>query len=414
MSDMKLQRWRTLCYLQAILALEAFSAPILVIFYTSYAGFTFTQYSSIISLIFIFLWGLEVPAGAFADKYGRKLALVTGNLIYLAAMICLVGLGYLAPWWLIALLFACGSSLSSGAFQSMMFDVYAARGKDADFHTINARATSLSLLSAGIASICGGWLAARSLAFPMYADIGALTLLTLIFIVLLREPQHVCKGVSFQRSTLMAIVRTGVLGSLANKTLLTVILIAAVVFSCLRAGFNFYQPLLQTAGADVEALGWLFALFFCFSSFVAYVFSYIPKHALSSKLPCIVFILLFVASSIFLALPGASSSLGLVLLAIACHQIGRGMYPSYSTYLINRNIPSGSINRTTILSIASFVRALFSALLIWYASWLADSIGFSGAYVLLSGTSAFLIIVILFFGVEKNEPELAPIPPSRN
>jgi MFS family permease len=409
MTGKNLRKWRSLCYLQAALSLEAFSAPILIIFYTAYAGFTFAQYSSIISLIFVFLWVLEVPTGAFADRYGRKMALIAGNLVYLAAMICLVGLGHSAPWWLIALLFACGGSLSSGAFQSMMFDSYASEGRDADFHTVNARATSISLFSSGVASIVGGWLAARSLALPMYADIGVLAVLTLAFIAVLREPQSTrdARGL-----TLKAIIRTGVVGSLTNRALLTAILVAALVFACLRAGFNFYQPLLQASGASVETMGWLFAAFYGFSSLVAYAFSHIPKSALLSKLPGIAFIVLFAISAATLAFPMASSSIGLVLLAIACHQIGRGIYPSYSTYLINRNIPPGNLNRTTILSAASLVRAVLSASLIWCTGQVADSAGFSASFVFLSGVTASLIIVTLFFGILKNESELTPVAPA--
>ncbi|MBU9559030.1 MFS transporter, partial [Burkholderia multivorans] len=112
MSD-ELKRWRLLCYLQACLALEAFSAPVLVFFYTSYAGFTFAEYSSIISLIFVFLWVLEIPTGAFADRYGRKLALVTGNVVYFFAMYCLLRYGHQVAPWQIAFLFACGGGSSS-------------------------------------------------------------------------------------------------------------------------------------------------------------------------------------------------------------------------------------------------------------------------------------------------------------
>lgn len=119
MSNITLKRWRTLCYIQAVLSLEAFLAPVLIMFYTSYAGFTFEQYSAIIALIFVFLWMLEIPAGALADKYGRKRALIAGNGVYLSAMICLVMQSHSVPGWLIALLFAFGGSLSSSTFQSM-------------------------------------------------------------------------------------------------------------------------------------------------------------------------------------------------------------------------------------------------------------------------------------------------------
>jgi len=243
MGNITLKRWRTLCYVQAFFSLEAFSAPILIMFYTSYAGFTFEQYSAIIALIFIFLWILEIPAGALADQYGRKRALIAGNGVYLSTMVCLVMQGHSVPGWLIALLFAFGGSLSGGTFQSMMFDAYASAGRNEDFHTVNARATSISLISGAGAAILGGAMAARSLAFPMYADIGILALLTIIFCFLLQEPKIARSSQSSLRPGFSSIVRQGLGEIFSSKELFAGIAIVALVFSCLRAGFNFYQPL---------------------------------------------------------------------------------------------------------------------------------------------------------------------------
>jgi predicted MFS family arabinose efflux permease len=243
----------------------------------------------------------------------------------------------------------------------------------------------------------------------MYVDIGALALLTLVFTAVLREPRSARDG---RRLTLKAVIQTGVVGSLTNRALLMAIFVAAVVFACLRAGFNFYQPLLQASGSGVETMGWLFAAFYGFSSLVAYAFSHIPKSALVSKLPNIAFILLFSISAAALTFPMASSSTGLVLFAIVCHQIVRGMYPSYSTYLINRNVPPGNNDRTTILSAASLFRAVLSASLIWCAGQITDSAGFVMAFVFLSGVTASLLTVALLLGILINESELAQVPPA--
>ncbi|MGC2949006.1 MFS transporter [Burkholderia ambifaria] len=407
----ELKRWRHLCYLQAGLALEAFSAPVLVFFYTSYAGFTFAQYSSIISLIFVFLWMLEIPTGAFADRYGRKLALVTGNVVYFAAMFCLVHYGHQASPWLLALLFACGGALSNGAFQAMMFEAFAAHGRDADFHTVNARATSLSLVCGGAASVIGGWLASRSLAFPMYLDMGILAALTLSFALWLRVPAHEHRS---RRPGLVEIARDGIAASLSSRSLLVTILAAAITFACLRAGFNFYQPLLQESGADVETIGWLFAAMYGFSSAVAYAFSHIRKSALLSRVPSMIQILMFATAACVVAVPNAFASLGWVLLSIACHQAVRGMYPSYTAYLINRCLPAGAINRTTILSAASLVRAMCAAVFVWGSGMIAQRIGFANAFVALSACAAVLIGLISLFRGGVDDARIVPVSSSND
>ncbi|KVV58414.1 hypothetical protein WT27_22700 [Burkholderia territorii] len=407
----ELKRWRRLCYLQACLALEAFSAPVLVFFYTSYAGFTFAQYSSIISLIFVFLWLLEIPTGVLADRYGRKFALVTGNVVYFAAMVCLVRYGHRASPWLIAFLFACGGALSNGAFQAMMFDAFAACGRDADFHTVNARATSVSLLCGGAASVVGGWLASRSLAFPMYLDMGILAALTLAFALWIREPVYEHRP---RRPGLVEIARDGIATTISSRALLGAILVAAVTFACLRAGFNFYQPLLQDGGADVETIGWIFAAMYGFSSAAAYVFSHIRKSALLSRVPSTVLILLFAAAACVATVPNAFASLEWVLFSIACHQIVRGMYPSYAAYLINRCLPAGTTNRTTILSAASLVRAVCAAVFLWGSGMIAQRIGFASAFVMLSASTAVLIGLISLFRGDVDGERIVPVSPSND
>ncbi|AIO76833.1 MFS transporter [Burkholderia multivorans] len=410
MSD-ELKRWRLLCYLQACLALEAFSAPVLVFFYTSYAGFTFAEYSSIISLIFVFLWVLEIPTGAFADRYGRKLALVTGNVVYFFAMYCLLRYGHQVAPWQIAFLFACGGALSSGAFQAMMFDAFAACGRDADFHTVNARATSVSLLCSGAASVIGGWLASRSLALPMYLDMGVLVALTVSFALWIREPA--CEHRS-RRPALMEIARDGIAASVSSRPLLLTILVAAVTFASLRAGFNFYQPLLRDGGADVEAIGWIFAAMYGFSSAAAYAFSHIRKSVLLSRAPSMVLMLMFATAACAIAVPNAFASLGWVLLSIACHQTVRGMYPSYTAYLINRCLPAGAVNRTTILSAASLVRAICTAAFVWGSGVIAQRIGFASAFVIVSACAAALIGLISWFRGGVDDARIVPVSSSND
>ncbi|WP_175919546.1 MFS transporter [Burkholderia pyrrocinia] len=402
----ELTHWRRLCYLQACLALEAFSAPVLVLFYTSYAGFTFAEYSFVISLIFVFLWALEIPTGAFADRYGRKRALVAGNVVYLAAMFCLIQYGRALSPWVIAFLFACGGALSNGAFQSMMFDAYASRGREADFHTVNARATSLSLLCGGAASVMGGWLASRSLALPMYVDMGILLMSTLSFVAWLREPirEHPSR-----RPGIVDIAKDGAAVCISCRPLLIAILIGAVTFACLRAGFNFYQPLLQAGGADVEKIGWIFAAMYAFSAVTAYAFSHIRQSVLVSRAPSTAVILMFTTAAFLIAVPDTSISLAWALLAIACHQIVRGMYPSYTAYLINRSLPAGAVNRTTILSAASLVRAVCTALFVWMSGVAAERMGFAGAFIALSAFAAILVGTISLFRVDADDARITPV-----
>lgn len=257
-------------------------------------------------------------------------------------------------------------------------------------------------------------MAVHSLAFPMYADIGILALLTTIFCFLLQEPKIAQSSRSSLRPTFAAIVRQGLVEIFSSKELFVGIIIIAFVFSCLRAGFNFYQPLLQASGVGYEMMGWLFAGFAGFSSLVAYAFSHISKSALSSTLPWMIFVALFAVAAIVMIISGADASTGSVLVAIVCHQIARGMYPSYSTYLINLSIPAGSESRTTTLSAASLVRALFCAAFVWLSGLLSDVTDFANGFSCLSGGAALLIFAIAFLKGKRHRREISSIPSAGN
>ncbi|MFZ1180688.1 MAG: hypothetical protein WAN92_04085 [Herbaspirillum sp.] len=230
--------------------------------------------------------------------------------------------------------------------------------------------------------------------------------------VYLAAPFSRCR--SSLRPGFSSIVRQGLGEIFSSKELFAGIVIVALVFSRLRAGFNFYQPLLQASGVDYAAMGWLFAGFACLSSLVAYAFSHISKSALSSNLPWVIFVVLFAVAAIAMMIPGEAVSTGSVLVAIICHQIVRGMQPSYSTYLINLSIPVGSESRTTTLSAASLVRALFCAAFVWLSGLLSDVTNFANGFSFLSSGTALLICVIAFLKAKKHRHEISSVPPAGN
>lgn len=403
MVDLNIRKWKQLCYVQSFFGLETFTAPILVLFYTRYAGFTFADYSSLMSLICIFLWIFEIPTGAFADRFGRKLSLIVGNCIYLSAMICLLCFKNEISVFLLAFLFALGGSLGSGPFYSLMYQAFAAYGQQATYHTIVARGTSVALFGAAIAAAVGGALAEYALSLPMLVDIAILALVTLF--LLWRLPGIVPlfdsgDGKKLLTERFSQILKSGLNEVVSSKTMMIIIFLSAIIFACLRSGFNLYQPMLSNNGVPAYEIGLLFAAFLMFSSGVAYLFSYASKKLIMSKSPVLFSACLIIISAVFAYLPGVLW----IAIAILCHQIVRGVSPSYFSLLLNREITHTSQSRTTVLSVASLISAIFSALFMYVIGAVAEGIGFSQAFTWLSIASALLLIVgFVFLKVESGE-----------
>ncbi|MFM0491055.1 MFS transporter [Paraburkholderia graminis] len=403
--DKNLIRWKWLCYMQSLFALETFIAPVLVIFYTQYAGFSFSQYAILMSYIFLFSWAFQIPTGAIADKYGRKRALIFGNILYVIAMLSLVVFGSRTPIVVTSALFSFGSCLSTGAFQAMMYSAYAKEERVEDFNSVNARGNSLALLGGAGGAALGGILAGVSLALPMIVDIAVLSLTTVLLTIFVKQPQNAQNA---RQVSVQTIAVDAIRAAFASKKLFSSILVSAVAFACVRTGFNVYQPLLTNSGVHVSQLGLIFAGFSLFSAGVAYAYSKVPREILDGPLMLILIALAFILSSIFLA--NTSTTLAIIC-AICCHQFARAVYPSLSAYMININISDDSTSRTTILSLAALLRSLLAAVFSGGMALAAESFSDRIMFNVVSLVSAVLVLTFGFWSVYATQSK-KPCPTS--
>ncbi|MDM8354845.1 MFS transporter [Pandoraea communis] len=373
----ELRRWRILALTQAALGPEIFSMAVLVLFFLRYAGFSFAEFSTFTAALFVLNWILEVPAGALADRFGRKRCLILGNLIYCAAMLLLIAASSRVSLILIALMYAVGGSLASGTFQAMMYEAFASRDAIPGFHAVVARSTGLSLWSAAAAAAIGGWLAGFSLVLPLIVDVIVLAGLTLFLLwgVPAQIPRASFTG---DRQTVSKLLGTALRAASISRTWCLLALGCAITFACVRASFNTYQPLMLDAGIPVEYFGVTFSALIVLGGIAANLFSSTSKHWLDRG------VIDFAIAGLFAAALAPSiwhsASPIFLLIGIAAHQLIRGIFPSYYSYRLNREIPEDLPARTTMLSLANLVRALLTALAVYAVGALTQAYDFSSAY----------------------------------
>lgn len=385
-------RVRFLYYLGSTLGLEIFAAPVLIIFYLQYVGYSFQEYSLAMALILAFNWVLQIPAGALADRFGRKITLITGKIIYAGAMLALLVLQRTIPVPVVALLFSLGTSIGGNGFQSMMFQIYAEMGEQQKFHKVMARGTSLSMLSGAIASVIGGYLATFSIALPMTVDLVALLAVTVVYQVFIVEPARQDNSKPMIVMTYRAILHEGIVQLVTKPSLVLTILISAVLFAGLRTGFNFYQPMLTLQGVPTYQLGWFFAGFSLVSAVAAHYFGRIWIPSTTSIWPVSIMAgflflpIVFFATHVF-------DELIMILIFILTHQVVRGMWPSYFSYQVNSQLPDDTSSRTTVLSGAGFVRSVIGALMLTVSGLFEQSWGVVNAFLVVTAISALLMSI---------------------
>src|SRR3990170_7025330 len=107
--------------------------PIWVLYLTDYRGFSLTQVSGLEALFWMVIVLSEVPTGAVADRYGRKLSLLLGAACTTAA----VAVFGLADSYLIVLLsyvaWAFGLTFQSGADSALTFQSLRAVGREHEY-----------------------------------------------------------------------------------------------------------------------------------------------------------------------------------------------------------------------------------------------------------------------------------------
>lgn len=397
-----LNRWRFLSYLQSLFGVESVLAPVLTIFYLSYAGYTFEQYSTMLALCFFFLWLIEIPAGALADKMGRKLSLLIGNTVYILAMLSVLLWKNEIPVIIVAFLFSIGTAVAGNTFQSMMYDIYASRKAEEKFHEAIAKSTSISLFAAAGAAILGGVLAEINIALPMIVDIILLSLATIIIWLFIVEPTPINphKEKLSNQNSYINTIKTGFLNAFSSWYMINFIICAAIIFATLRVAFNFYQPLLLAVQIPYYQVGVIFSGLYLLSATSAYLFSHIKKRFLATGFPELLFFVLFLASAILILDNISATS---IILAICLHQIVRGMYPSLTSYIFNINIENGRADRTTTLATASFFRASITGLATYFSGKFSGSLGGDTIFSMLSIASAFALLALLAFRYVNKE-----------
>lgn len=341
-------------YLFSLLKDCAFFTAVLVPFFTEWGGISLFQVQILQSWFMFWLFVLEVPTGAIADKFGRKHSMALGGVVVTIAVLVYASMPNFAIFLLAEFLFAVAMALISGADSALLYDALKESGNEDQSKKIFGRAHSFHLLGMLIAGPVGSLIAAQfGLRAPTLAS--AIPFLLAAGVAWsIPEPKR--GNTTSQSPNYLETVRGGLSflrhHRFARILTLNAILVSAAVYYVVW----FYQPILTELSVPIIYFGWLHAVLVGFEIIVASNFARFERWFGSDQRYLNFTALVTVATFLLVAL--LPNLLTVLLFIIFAGGFGLTRL-EYITVILNKNIPSGQ--RATVLSSISMFRrfALF-------------------------------------------------------
>jgi MFS family permease len=356
----------------------------------------------------------EVPTGAIADRYGRRVSLLIGGLTLGPAMIGYGLVGYFPLLMTLHLVWNFTMGFHSAADQALLYDSLEAEGRGGEFSRRMGRQLGIGQASRAVAGLVGASLAVFSTELP-FVLCGIAVCAAGLLALTMHEPPRAGESVAPASETVEATVAATVAagekaagqspeppsywGTLraafriaagrpdVRKLMIYTSFLATVPF-CFT--FFFVQPYVSAAGLSVYWLGPVFV-----GIQVAGIVGSLLSHRVASEvgergilygLPLLLVALLTVLAFVPVTV-GAGLLAGINLVWMICTPVLSG--------LLNRLIPSEQ--RATLLSLQALLRTLWLAAGTPFLGsffekfgWLPLALGMAALVVLIPGTLLLL------------------------
>lgn len=159
-----------LYYLSCVIFGTYFQQAIWFVYQSQVMHLSFEQIALYASISVIVELIMQVPTGAFADVFGRKIALSLGNLLYALPMFLIAIWPIPEIMLLYSIIWGTARAFSSGPDQAIMFDSLKAVNEEHRFAKINSYAVLSFQLSAAISILLGSYLYQVTTSLPYFVS----------------------------------------------------------------------------------------------------------------------------------------------------------------------------------------------------------------------------------------------------
>lgn len=351
--------------------------------------------TSLINMVFFFtLFVFEIPTGAIADVFGRKLSFVLSGII--------TALGFFfyyisQSFWGFALAeatIAIGSTLASGAFQAWLVDKLKYHDYQGKLNKVFSREQMLDGVATIVGGVIGAYLGKFNLAWPWLAGAIGMSLLAIAAQVFMKEEYFVRQEFSWHQGwqATKQVAKDGWQYGVNSKPVRFLILIGTVQLFAVQALNMQWQPYFSKHLNSPLGLGWIFGGFSAFVMMGAWLAPRFSKVMPNEK-KLLLFTQLFIGAMILAT--AVSQTLYLTLSFFIAHEFGRGVFKPLKDQYLNDNIVSNI--RATLISFESMSHHIGGFLGLLLAGYLAQVFSINIAWI-VSG----LILIVASLALAKN------------
>ena len=366
----------------------ALNGAVYILFF-NYLGFDFQDIGLIEAITSLAILIVELPSGVFADRVGRKWAVIISRgfwLIYLLVQ------SYCDGSYLVLVVIGLTSGLEygfqSGASSALLYDTMKELGREDDFTRINGRIKAvITILGVG-AMIIGAYLFSINPRLP-YRILSVSTVISILLMLSVKETVNPADKTDLWHQ--IDEMKSSVRYVFKNRSLLWLSIFFFVPAVLDESYWDVYsQAHLTQVGLDPVFIGGVFAVFSIVQAITSYYVDEIEKKlGYTGSLYAIV-----VSNTVIFLLLAYVGSWETLMIVLVFSTVSRNFLWLVEETYKNQVIPSE--NRASVLSAISFLNnGLFGgALIIWGYGWAIDNLSTHSTF-LLSGA----LICILGFSI---------------
>lgn len=369
-----------------------FYLPISTLWYQS-KGLTLLQVQTLVGIGSVTYVFTTVVSGMFADRQGRKAAIIIALLFQLLGEVLFLFSNSFFLFMLCAIAAGLGFSFWSGAFDALIIDTLKDEQRLGDTQKILGSILSYkglsTIIGAGVSSIIVAQLVPARFVLAILLTIGSVSV-ALLIALFIKEPQR--REVA-HKLTPRELLSKSVTLLRQNRKLGRLVALAIFTTPFTGALITLYQPYFQNLGVPGQWFGLSYAvggLLLLLSS----KYAYLIEKKLGGKTALLVFTIL---PGIFYGLMAATGSAWLAV-TFFCLNYGSSalQQPLFDDYT-NRHIASE--NRATLLSFIGMLSSLYVAIIGPVVGAIADQ-SLPMAFLFMGG---LIIIGAIVFRIDERE-----------
>jgi MFS family permease len=234
-----------------------FFAPVIVLFWQS-RGLNFSQIMILQSIYAVSVVILELPTGALADYFGKRLSLIFGALFFSLGFLIY---GISSVFWhfvLGELILGVGAALISGADSAFLHESLKFINKGSDYKDTEGKVQGLTSISRAIGKLLGGLLGSISLSFTLLATAISTFVAFIISLFFAKTTEDLPRK---EKTEYIQIIKDSLSIVTKEKRVLWLVLFFASFNALIWSTHWFSQPYLQMLNIPVVYFGLIFASF---------------------------------------------------------------------------------------------------------------------------------------------------------